>query len=175
MGTFSAGLVGAKQLGKVAADIGETYKEGAMEGEVQSQTIKQYGERWFNRDDVIKEYNREFAGQGKEMRRRAVDNYVSRGITDSKEQIKAIKYAEVLKKERGISEEEADKIAVATIQYKQGLATHGNYAILYDSEKREEYIKAKVNAYTGSKSKESVERLHNEFIENVRDFEKANR
>lgn len=172
--TATAGFVGVTQLGKGADGIGKTYKDGANAGEESTQTIKEYGERWFNRDDVIAEFNREFAGQGKNMRRRAVENYVSRGITDAKEQIKAIKYAEMLRKERGMNENDADKVAAATLQYRQGLNSHGNYSILYDSEKREAYLKAQANAYTGSASKDSVTRLHNEFIQNVRDFDRAN-
>ena len=109
------------------------------------------------------------------MRRRAVNNYVSRGITDLKEQKQAMKYAEVLKKERGLDEEEADKIAVATLQYKKGLARNSNYMILFDENKRKKYIDLQADVYTGAASKDSVRQLHEELIKNVRDFDKANR
>lgn len=172
--TATAGFAGVRNLTKGAGELGKTYKEGANAGEESSQSIKEYGERWFNRDDVIADYNKEFAGQGKKMRQRAVNNYVSRGITDTKEQIKAMKYAEQLRKEKGMSEDDADKVAAATLQYRQSLNNHGNYEIIYNSEKREEYIKAQVDAYTGSASKDSVIQLHNEFIQNVKDFDRAN-
>jgi len=161
--TIGAGIAGVSQLSR---NIENREKE--------NMTIQEYGERWFNRDDVIGYYNREFAGQGKDMRRRAVNNYVSRGIVDVNEQKQAMKYAELLKKERGLHEEEADKIAIATLQYKQRLTRNSNYMILYDKKKRREYLDIQADAYTGSASKDTVRQLHDDLIENVRDFDRAN-
>ena len=160
--TVAAGVAGASQIGK-----------GNQKGK-DIETVEKYGEQWFNRDDVISNYNREFPGQGKEMRRRAVENYISRGITDFNDQKQAIKYANVLKKERGMDEKEADKLAIATLQYKKSLASNKNYTILFDEGKKEKYLDLQADAYTGASSRDSVKKLHNDFIENVREFNKAN-
>lgn len=173
--TAGAGFVGASKLGEVVKDVAQTYKEGVNEGAKSGLSTEEYGKQWFNRDDVIRQYNKEFPGQGKEMRRRAVDNYISRGITDTKEQLQALKYADKLIKERGISTEEADKLAIATLQYKQTLTSESNYKVLYDKEKRDTYIETKVKSYKGNASQKSVIKMHEDFIQNVRDFEKAQR
>ena len=173
--TAGAGFAGASKLGEVAKDVAQVYKEGVNEGGKEGLSTEEYGKQWFNRDDVIRQYNKEFPGQGKEMRRRAVDNYISRGITDTKEQLKALKFAEKLIKEKGMSTKDADKLAIATLQYKQTLTKDGNYKVLYDKEKRDAYIETKVKAYKGKASKESIIKMHEEFIQYVRDFEKAQR
>lgn len=173
--TAGAGFAGTSKLGEVAKDVSQVYKEGANEGEKAGLSTEEYGKQWFNRDDVIRQYNKEFPGQGKEMRRRAVDNYISRGITDTKEQLQALKFAEKLIKEKGISTKDADKLAIATLQYKQTLTKNGNYKVLYDKEKRDYYIETKVKSYKGKFSKESIIKMHEEFIQYVRDFEKAQR
>lgn len=172
--TVGAGVVGASKIGRGAKGLGQTYKEGANAGE-DGKLIEEYGKQWFNRDDVIDSYNKEFPGQGKQMRHRAVNNYISRGITDFQEQKQAIKYAELLKAERGMNEEEADRLAIATLQYKRNLTHNSNYTILFDEDKREKYLDKKVDTYSGSASRDFVRKLHNDFIKNVRDFDRANR
>ena len=109
------------------------------------------------------------------MRRRAVNNYITRGITDCEDQIKAMKYANQLKTERGLGEEDADKLAIATLQYKQSLNRYSNYAVLFDKKKRKKYIEAQANAYQGSKSRDTIIRLHEDLLDNVLDFDRANR
>ena len=160
--TVTAGVVGVSHIGN------GNKKSNKIE------TVEKYGEQWFNRDDVISNYNREFPGRGKEMRRRAVENYISRGITDFKDQKQAMKYADVLKKERGLDEKEADKLAIATLQYKKSLSSNKSYMVLFDEKKRNEYLDVQAEAYTGAASKDSVKKLHIDFIENVREFDKAN-
>lgn len=171
--TVAAGVAGVTGI-KGNGELKRAYREGANQGE-DGKSLEEYSERWFNRDDTIEFYNKEFPGRGKEMRQRAVDNYISRGITDVKEQKKAMKFANLLQEERGMDRDEADKLAVATLQYKQNLAADSNYKILFDAEKRQQYLDAKADAYTGSASKASVKQLHKEFIQNVRDFDRANR
>lgn len=172
--TFAAGYAGVSALTKGGKGIKQTYDEAANSAE-DGKSMKKYSEQWYNRDDIIESYNREFPGQGKEMRQRAVDNYVSRGITDFKEQKQAMKFAELLKKERGLDQEEADRIAAATLRYKQSLSQNSDYSILYDQEKRGKYLDTKVDTYSGASSKDSVRRVHEEFIQNVIDFNRANR
>lgn len=162
--TIGAGIAGVSQIGKKL--------EGYSQQEIDS--IKKYGEQWFNRDDVINVYKNEFAGQGKEMRKRAVRNYISRGITDTKDQIQAMKFAEQLQNERGMDQEEADKLAIATLQYKKSLVSSNSYSILYDEKSRKKYIDTQADAYMGAASKDTVKQLHNDFIQNVREFERAN-
>ena len=172
--TVGAGIVGVSKLGQSAGGIAQIYREGSAEGDDQ-RTLEEYGKQWFNRDDVIVSYNREFPGEGKSMRRRALNNYVTRGITDVKEQTQAIRFANQLKSERGMDEEEADRIAVATLQYRKNLTLNSNYTILFDKEKRKKYLDTTVDAYAGSASRASIRQLHEDFIENVRDFDRANR
>ena len=171
--TLGVGSAVASRFAKRTGELGQTYRDAAYSEDGES--IKKYSEQWYNRDDVISNYNREFPGRGKEMRQRAVQNYVSRGITDFKEQKQALKFAELLRNERGIDKEEADKIAAATLRYKQSLAQNSNYSILYDQEKRKQYLDIKTDTYSGSASKDSVRRVHQDFIQNVLDFDRANR
>lgn len=168
--TVGAGVVGVSKLGNFAENKRQAYLN-SYEG----QTVERYSEQWFNNDDVIKNYSRAFPGRGKEMRQRAVKNYITRGIIDFQEQKKAIKFAEQLRDERGMDIEEADKLAIATLQYKNDLIKNNNYKVLFDEEKRNGYLDVMADIYTGTASKNSVKRLHEDFIENVRDFNRANR
>ena len=165
--TVGAGIAGVTGIANAAGNkIEEKRKD--------QQTLERYSEQWFNRDDVIGAYNREYPGEGKAMRRRAVENYVSRGITDLKDQKQAIKYADTLMKERGLDQVEADKIAVATLQYKKSLTRNNSYMVLFDAKKRDSYLKTRVEAYSGAASSDSIRRLHGDLIDHVRDFDKVN-
>lgn len=168
--TIGAGITGVSKIGNLAENKRQTYLD-SREGK----TVKRYSEQWFNNDDVINNYNKSFPGQGKEMRQRAVKNYISRGITDFQEQKKAIKFAELLRDERGMDIEEADRLAIATLQYKKDLIKNKNYKVLYDYDKRSEYLDVQADTYTGATSKDAVRQLHDVFIENVRDFDRANK
>ena len=165
--TIGAGIAGVSNLGQTA-------EQRMQANQKDQQSLEKYGQQWFNRDDVISKFNIEYPGEGKEMRRRAVKNYVSRGITDFKDQKEGIKYANTLMEERGLNQEEADKIAIATLQYKKDLLKTNSYTILFNEKKRSKYIDTRVEAYGGSASKESVKRLHDELIQNVRDFDRVN-
>ena len=167
MATFGAGMAGASNIVNASGRKLDELRRDQY-------SLERYSHEWYNRDDIISEYNREYPGQGKAMRRRAVNNYVSRGVTDVKEQKQAMKFAELLKKERGLNEEEADKIAVATLQYKKGLTRNSDYMVLFDEKRRDKYLDTKVDAYSGAASKDAIRRLHLDLIENVRDFDKVN-
>ena len=153
--------------------VKKIYREAAMQGE-EGKAIKDYSERWVNREDTIEFYNKEFPGKGKEVRERVAENYVSRGITDFNEQKKAIKFANLLQAERGMGRDEADKVAIATLQYRQDLVANSNYNVLFDPKKRQHSLDMKAEGHTGASSKASVKNLHKEFLENVRDFDRAN-
>lgn len=173
--SVGAGMAFASNImNKGNGELVRAYKEGANSGEA-GRLMKDYSEQWYNRDDVISYYNKEFPGKGKEMRQRVANNYITRGISDMKEQKQAIKFAEKLKKEQGLDEQEADKIAIATLQYKKNLTLGSNYRVLFNEEKRKEYLDIQTDAYSGSASKASVRRLHEDFIKNVLDFDKVNR
>ena len=161
-------------MNKRNGELVRAYKEGANSGE-DGRLMKDYSEQWYNRDDVISYFDKEFPGKGKEMRQRVVNNYLTRGISDMKEQKQAIKFAEKLKKEKGLDEQEADKIAIATLQYKKNLTLGSNYTVLFNKEKKKEYLDVQTEAYSGSASKASVRKLHEDFIKNVLDFDKVNR
>lgn len=166
--SVGAGIVGVSHLARNIKNKAELNSEDR-------QSLEKYSERWFNRDDIINQYDNEYHENGKNMRRRAVNNYVSRGITDFKEQKQAMKYADLLQTERGLSEEQADVIAISTLQYKKSLTGSNNYTILFDEKKRNDYINTKADSYSGSASKGSIKRLHEELIQNVRDFERVNK
>ena len=172
--TFGAGFIGVSKIAQKAGGLIDTYREAAYSGE-DKESLEKYGEQWFNRDDIISNYNREFPGQGKAMRQRAVNNYVSRGITSFEEQKQAIKFAEQLKKERGMSEEQADWIAAGTLRYRQNLINNDNYEILFDSKRKEKYLDAQANSSSNSSSRDDIRRKHDEFLQNVMDFDRANR
>lgn len=161
-------------MNKGNGELVRAYKEGANSGE-DGRLMKDYSEQWYNRDDVISYFDKEFPGKGKEMRQRVVNNYLTRGISDMKEQKQSLKFAEKLKKEKGLSEQEADKIAIATLQYKKNLTLGSNYTVLFNKEKKKEYLDVQTEAYSGSASKASVRKLHEDFIKNVLDFDKVNR
>lgn len=172
IGTVGASVFATSRMGQGRNGIVEAYKEGSYQGE-NVQTVEEYGRKWYNREDVIEHYNKEFPGQGKAMRQRVVNNYITRGITDKEDQVMALRFAEQLKSEKGMNEKEADKIAIATMQYKQSLG--GNYRVLWDKDKRKKYLDQRVKEYGGSASSDSVRQLHDDFLENVLDFDRANR
>ena len=64
--------------------------------------------------------------------------------------------------------------SIATLQYKRSLTRSSSYMVLFDENKREKYLDTKVEAYTGASSRDSIRRLHNDLIENVRDFDRVN-
>lgn len=166
--TVAAGVAGVSTITQNAQNKKELDPQD-------KKAVEKYTEQWFNRDDIIDKYNTEFQGEGKKRRSRAARNYVTRGITDVNDQKQAMRFADLIQSERGLDEEEADKIAVATLQYKQGLVMNNNYGVLFDKKQREKYIGVKADTYIGSASKKSIIKLHNDLIENVRDFERANR
>lgn len=139
------------------------------------QSLEKYKENWVNRDDVINAFKNEFPGEDKKMRKRAANNYVSRGITDLKEQKQGIKFANVIKQERGLDEEEADKIAVATLQYRRELKANNKYEVIYNKKKRKDYVKIKADAYTGAANTGTIIRLHEDLIDNVKQFDEINK
>lgn len=165
LGSFSAGYAGGKKLMDMAT---------APKSE-EKLTMEQYQESWYNRRDVIDKYNYEYSNKAKEYRKRARENYVSRGVVDFSEQKQAMKFAnEILKEGKVANLEEADRLAVATLRYKQKLLSDSNYPILYDENRRQKYMKSVVKSYRGSASENTVRATHNNFIENVKRFDEIN-
>lgn len=165
LGSFSAGYAGGKKLMDMAT---------APKSE-EKLTMEQYQESWYNRRDVIDKYNYEYSNKAKEYRKRARENYVSRGVVDFSEQKQAMKFAnEILKEGKVANLEEADRFAIATLRYKQKLLSDSNYPILYDENRRQKYMKSVVKSYRGSASENTVRATHNNFIENVKRFDEIN-
>lgn len=165
LGSFSAGYAGGKKLMDMAT---------APKSE-EKLTMEQYQESWYNRRDVIDKYNYEYSNKAKEYRKRARENYVARGVIDFSEQKQAMKFAdEILKEGKVANLEEADRLAVATLRYKQKLLSDSNYPILYDENRRQKYMKSVVKSYRGSASENTVRATHNNFIENVKRFDEIN-
>ena len=165
LGSFSAGYAGGKKLMDMAT---------APKSE-EKLTMEQYQESWYNRRDVIDKYNYEYSNKAKEYRKRARENYVSRGVVDFSEQKQAMKFAdEILKEGKVANLEEADRLAVATLRYKQKLLSDSNYPILYDENRRQKYMKSVVKSYRGSAPENAVRATHRDFIENVKRFDEIN-
>ena len=130
---------------------------------------------WYDRDDVIQQFEQKYQGRAREMRKRARDNYVSRGITDFSEQKKGLNYADYLLKEKRISSvEEADKLSIATLQYRQELISYGNYDIMFDDAKRDKFIDKQIDKYKGTDREDKARATFREFIKNVEEFDKVN-
>jgi len=165
LGSFSAGYAGGKKLMNMAT---------APKSE-EKLTMEQYQESWYNRRDVIDKYNNEYSGKARDYRKRARENYVARGVIDFSEQKQAMKFADTILKEGRVANlEEADRLAVATLRYKQKLLSDSNYPILYDENRRQKYMKSVVKSYRGSASENTVRATHNNFIENVKRFDEIN-
>jgi len=165
LGSFSAGYAGGKKLMDMTT---------APKSE-EKLTMEQYQESWYNRRDVIDKYNYEYSNKAKEYRKRARENYVSRGVVDFSEQKQAMKFAdEILKEGKVANLEEADRLAVATLRYKQKLLSDSNYPILYDENRRQKYMKSVVKSYRGSAPENAVRATHRDFIENVKRFDEIN-
>ena len=163
--SFVGGAVGGASAVEAVTNIRKSLKA--------DETIEEYSARWYDRDDVIHNYNKQYPDRAKELRKRARDEYVSRGIVDFKEQKQVIKFADSLIKD-GVDQKEADRIAVATLQYKQTLIKEKNYSILYDQKRLKKYLDTKEEYYTGKASKTAIRNQHMKFIENVRTFDKLN-
>ena len=175
--SLGAGVVGTKAvINKIGQNGGliETYKKEANADD-DEKLLEDYSKRWFDRQDVIDNFEKQFPGNGKAMRRRAARNYVKRGITNFEEQKQAMNFAEQLQEERSISEDEADRIAADTVQYRRSLLNQGNYSALFNKERRDQYLKTVVDGYAGNASRDNVRKAHLEFMQNVLDFDRANR
>ena len=176
-GKYNA-MEGVTALGAGAAAVSKVSKKVENSKQISKkdqQSLEKYKENWVNRDDVINTFKNEFPGEDKKMRKRAANNYVSRGITDIIEQKQGIKFANVIKQERGLDEEEADKIAVATLQYRRELKANNKYEVLYNNKKRKDYVKIKADAYTGAANTRTIIRLHEDLIDNVKQFDEINK
>lgn len=130
---------------------------------------------WYDRDDVIQQFEQKYQGRAREMRTRARDNYVSRGITDFSEQKKGLNYADYLLKQKRVSSvEEADKLAIVTLQYRQELISYGNYDIMFDDVKRDKFIDNQIYKYKGTEKEDKARATFKEFIKNIKEFDQVN-
>lgn len=172
--SFAAGYAGGSAIaGKAVGAAGGTTKNMMTKDE--ESFLRQKSEDWYNNDGVIRQYNSEYGVEAKKMRKRVRDRYIQYGVTDFFDQKQALNYADHLLSQGKVSTaEEADKLAIATLRYKQELIGSGNYWVMVDNDKREKYLKAQAKYYGGSHSLNAVRRMHETFIENVRDFDKVN-
>lgn len=172
--SFAAGYAGGSAIaGKAVGAAGGTTKNMMTKDE--ESFLRQKSEDWYNNDGVIRQYNSEYGVEAKKMRKRVRDRYIQYGVTDFSDQKQALNYADHLLSQGKVSTaEEADKLAIATLRYKQDLIGSGNYWVMVDNDKREKYLKAQAKYYGGSHSLNAVRRMHETFIENVRDFDKVN-
>ena len=171
--SFGAGMAGGNALVNNAKNFGKDVRRNILSKD-EVKLIEKRGDEWYNRDDVIAKYNRTYGSKARAMRQRARDNYVRRGITDPKDQELVFKYADHLLAEGKVSsQDEADRLAVATFQYKQNLLDYGNYDVLFDNKKKEQYLNFQEKTSSSSASGQTVRRTHEAFIKNVLDFDKV--
>lgn len=170
--SFGAGMAGGNVLINNAKEFGKDVRKNILSKD-EEKLIEKRGDEWYNRDDVIAKYKNTYGSKAKEMRQRARDNYVRRGVTDPKDQELVFKYADHLLAEGKVSsQDEADRLAVATFQYKQNLLDYGNYDILFDNKKKEQYLNFQEKTSSSSASGQTVRRTHEAFIKNVLDFDR---
>mgnify|MGYP004461903769 FL=1 len=172
--SFAAGYAGGSAIaGKAVGAAGGTTKNMMTKDE--ESFLRQKSEDWYNNDGVIRQYNSEYGVEAKKMRKRVRDRYIQYGVTDFSDQKQALNYADhLLSQGKASTAEEADKLAIATLRYKQELIGSGNYWVMVDNDRREKYLKAQAKYYGGSHSLNAVRRMHETFIENVRDFDRVN-
>lgn len=172
--TFSAGArAGSSIVGRGINVIEDRGKRNISEND--KKLLKQKSEEWYNSDSAISSYNTEYGNNAKNMRKRVRDRYIEYGVTDFEDQKQALNYADYLMREGKVATtKEADKLAIATLKYRQELIGSGNYYVMIDTKKREKYLNAQVKYYSGSHSSNSVKRMHENFIGNVKDFDKVN-
>ena len=172
--SFAAGYAGGRAIAeKTVGSAGGTTRNRMTKDE--ESFLRQKSEDWYNNDGVIRQYNSEYGVEAKKMRKRVRDRYIQYGVTDFSDQKQALNYADhLLSQGKASTAEEADKLAIATLRYKQELIGSGNYWVMVDNDRREKYLKAQAKYYGGSHSLNAVRRMHETFIENVRDFDRVN-
>ena len=172
--SFAAGYAGGRAIAEKAVGAAGGTTRNRMTKDEES-FLRQKSEDWYNNDGVIRQYNSEYGVEAKKMRKRVRDRYIQYGVTDFSDQKQALNYANhLLSQGKASTAEEADKLAIATLRYKQELIGSGNYWVMVDNDKREKYLKAQAKYYGGSHSLSAVRRMHETFIENVRDFDRVN-
>lgn len=172
--SFAAGYAGGSAIAEKAVGAAGGTTRNRMTKDEES-FLRQKSEDWYNNDGVIRQYNSEYGVEAKKMRKRVRDRYIQYGVTDFSDQKQALNYADhLLSQGKASTAEEADKLAIATLRYKQELIGSGNYWVMVDNDRREKYLKAQAKYYGGSHSLNAVRRMHETFIENVRDFDRVN-
>ena len=172
--SFAAGYAGGRAIAEKAVGAAGGITRNRMTKDEES-FLRQKSEEWYNNDGVIRQYNSEYGVEAKKMRKRVRDRYIQYGVTDFSDQKQALNYADhLLSQGKASTAEEADKLAIATLRYKQELIGSGNYWVMVDNDRREKYLKAQAKYYGGSHSLNAVRRMHETFIENVRDFDRVN-
>lgn len=172
--SFAAGYAGGRAIAEKAVGAAGGTNRNRMTKDEES-FLRQKSEDWYNNDGVIRQYNSEYGVEAKKMRKRVRDRYIQYGVTDFSDQKQALNYADhLLSQGKASTAEEADKLAIATLRYKQELIGSGNYWVMVDNDRREKYLKAQAKYYGGSHSLNAVRRMHETFIENVRDFDRVN-
>ena len=172
--SFAAGYAGGRAIAEKAVGAAGGTTRNRMTKDEES-FLRQKSEDWYNNDGVIRQYNSEYGVEAKKMRKRVRDRYIQYGVTDFSDQKQALNYADhLLSQGKASTAEEADKLAIATLRYKQELIGSGNYWVMVDNDRREKYLKAQAKYYGGSHSLNAVRRMHETFIENVRDFDRVN-
>lgn len=172
--SFAAGYAGGRAIAEKAVGAAGGTNRNRMTKDEES-FLRQKSEDWYNNDGVIRQYNSEYGVEAKKMRKRVRDRYIQYGVTDFYDQKQALNYADhLLSQGKASTAEEADKLAIATLRYKQELIGSGNYWVMVDNDRREKYLKAQAKYYGGSHSLNAVRRMHETFIENVKDFDRVN-
>ena len=117
----------------------------------------------------------EFSENPEEAMRRQRDHYLPRGISDLGNMQQCMKYADLLIKEKGFSEEDADRRAAATFEFKQQLQERGQLEGVYNQKKRDKYVNilVKKDVEDGAEEASARRRYLNAFRA-VQEFNEAN-
>lgn len=174
-GAIAGGAVaGGKAFDKAEKGVKQVLREQNYKKSDEARK-KQIADDWAERDDVKKDYRREYPKDYSERKERA-KSFVKEGISDFSDQNQIFKYSDyLLRQNKASSKEEADKLSLKTFRYRQNLISNGNYdAVNSSKQRRNEYLEYKVKSYTGSRSAESVKNEHIKLIEQVREFDDVN-
>ena len=161
MATFTAGYAGGGQIAKVIGSLGNTYTEGALEGNGEAQ-MERVKDKYADRDDVITFNKKNYAGKEKEMTERQRDNWLQYGYYNPKDMKSGIKYADKYLKDKygdnfnNLSEEEkkkltkqADKRAVQAMWFEKRLRDQGQLKAIRDKDLRNKYIESMIEYEAG--------------------------
>ena len=138
--------------------------------------MKRAQERFVDRDDVIAFNKKEYGDKAKDYIAREKDNYLPAGVSDLKDMKRCMKYANsMLESSTGMTQEQADRKAAATLDFRKRLQDQGQTGAIYDKNKQEKYIKQMMaEAQKNGKDPAKTEIQYRNAFKSIVAFDAAN-